>query len=128
MISAQKVQAVMQQYIERVDAVDVDAILELYADDAQVEDPVGAPVHRGKAAIEAFYRKGLTGAKMRATLQGPVRASDAGSGAIAFRVDVLEGEMPGSIDVIDVMEFNEKGQIRSMKAYWGPLNFTPAQS
>ncbi len=125
MISAQQIQEIMQLYIERVDAVDVDAILELYADDAVLEDPVGAPCHVGKAAIDQFYREGLTRSKMRASLQGPVCASEAGSGAMAFRVDVLDGEMPGSIDV---MEFNEQGQIRSMKAYWGSRNFTPAKS
>lgn len=128
MISAQRIQEFMQLYIERVDAMDVDAILELYAEDAVVEDPVGAPCHVGKAAIEQFYREGLTRSKMRASLQGPVRATDVGSGAMAFRVDVLDGEMPGSIDVIDVMEFNEQGLIRSMKAYWGSCNFTPAKS
>ena len=127
MISAQQIQEIMQLYVERVDAVDVDAILELYAEDAVVEDPVGTPCHVGKAAIDQFYREGLTRSKMRASLQGPVRASDAGSGAMAFRVDVLDGEMPGSIDVIDVMEFNEQGQICSMKAYWGSRNFTPAK-
>ncbi len=128
MISAQQIQEIMQLYIERVDAVDVDAILELYAEDAVVEDPVGTPCHVGKAAIDQFYREGLTRSKMRASLQGPVRATDAGCGAMAFRVDVLDGEMPGSIDVIDVMEFNEQGLIRSMKAYWGSRNFTPAKS
>ncbi len=128
MISAQRIQEIMQLYIERVDAMDVDAILELYAEDAVVEDPVGAPCHVGKADIDQFYREGLTRSKMRASLQGPVRATDAGSGAMAFRVDVLDGEMPGSIDVIDVMEFNEQGLIRSMKAYWGSRNFTPAKS
>ena len=28
------------------------------------------------------------------------------------------------IDVIDVFEFNDAGRVQSMKAYWGPENFT----
>jgi len=28
------------------------------------------------------------------------------------------------IDVIDVMEFDDRGRIKSMKAYWGEQNLT----
>lgn len=115
----------MTRYLESVDAGDVDAIAALFDDDAVVEDPVGQPPHHGKQAIEHFYRQGLGQMNVHATLTGPVRVTGNGCGAMPFRIDVVGGDSPGSIDVIDIMEFNSDGLICSMKAYWGELNFTP---
>ncbi len=123
MISAQQVRDTMTRYIELVDTGDVEGIVALYAEDAVVEDPVGEPVHEGIDAIARFYREGMGQMEISARLEGPVRATDSGWGAMPFRVEIPGGEQPGYIEVIDVMEFNAEGQICSMKAYWGPLNF-----
>ncbi|MBV0934705.1 nuclear transport factor 2 family protein [Marinobacterium weihaiense] len=126
MINAQQVRDIMTRYIALVDANDVDAILALYADNAVVEDPVGQPPHVGIDAIAAFYRDGMGQMQVRARLEGPVRATDNGWGAMPFRVEVL-GDEPCHIEVIDVMEFDADGRIRSMKAYWGALNYIPGE-
>lgn len=125
MISAQQVRDTMARYVELVNATDVEGILALYADDATVEDPVGQPLHSGIEAIGQFYREGLGKAQVQASLEGAVRATDNGWGAVPFRVEIQGGDQSGVIQVIDVMEFNADGRIRSMKAFWGKLNFTP---
>ncbi len=122
MLSPQQVQATMARYVELVDAGDIDGILALYASDAVVEDPVGKPAMVGIVAIERFYREGLGRIEASASLTGPVRATANGCGAMPFRVDLDWGGKPCSIEVIDVMEFDAEGRIRSMKAYWGELN------
>lgn len=122
MISPQQIQSTMARYIELVDACDIDGILALYAEDARVEDPIGTPPHIGRAAIDRFYREGLGRANARARQTGPVSASHAGSGAVPFCVDLLMDGRACSIQVIDVMEFDEQGLIKSMKAYWGEAN------
>jgi len=124
MIDAQQIQATMARYVELVDAGDIDAILALYAEDATVEDPVGqAPLH-GIDAIGRFYRQGLGAMKVSATQTGPVRATSNGCGAMPFRVDMEWGGQPCSLHVIDVMEFDAEGKIRSMKAFWSEVNVT----
>ena len=125
MISAQQVQATMARYVELVDAGDIDGIVALYGQDAVVEDPVGQPPIRGLVAIERFYREGLGASKVSATLTGPVRATLNGCGAMPFRVDMQWAGQPCSLHVIDVMEFDADGKIRSMKAYWSETNLTP---
>ncbi|MGJ7516624.1 steroid Delta-isomerase [Pseudomonas baetica] len=125
MIGAQQVQATMARYVELVDAGDIDGILELYAEDATVEDPVGQAPLQGIDAIERFYRQGLGAMKVSATRTGPVRATSNGCGAMPFRVDMEWGGQPCSLHVIDVMEFNANGKIRSMKAYWSEVNIVP---
>ncbi len=125
MISPQHVQETMARYVELVDACDIDGIVALYAADATVEDPVGSPPHVGIEAIDRFYREGLGRANARARRTGPVSASHAGSGAVPFCVDLVWNGAPCSIQVIDVMEFDAEGRIRSMKAFWGEANLVP---
>ncbi|MCE4052288.1 steroid Delta-isomerase [Pseudomonas sp. Au-Pse12] len=125
MISSERIQAIMQGYVQKVDAGDIEAIVALYAEDAVLEDPVGQPPVRGLAAIAEFYRQGLGTAKVSATLSGPVRVTLNGCAAMAFRIEMLWQGLPCSLQVIDVMEFDEQGLIRSMKAYWGPANIQP---
>lgn len=125
MISAQQIQTTMARYVELVDAGDIDGILALYSEDATVEDPVGQPPIQGLADIGSFYRQGLGASKVSATLTGPVRATLNGCGAMPFRVDMQWAGQPCSLHVIDVMEFDDDGKIRSMKAYWSETNIGP---
>ena len=118
MISTKVIKETLEKYIQLVDASDVDGIIALYADDATVEDPVGTEPYKGIEAIDAFYRNGLGQMKVNAELTGQVRTTTANEGAMPFvvRTSTPEGSM--TINVIDVMKFNEEGKIISMKAYW----------
>ena len=124
MLTPQQIQATLALYVELVDAGDIDGILALYAPDATVEDPVGTPVHRGSEAIARFYREGLARSRARASLDGAVRATHNGFGAVPFCVELDWDGRRCSIEVIDVMEFDTEGCIRSMRAYWGEPNLT----
>jgi steroid delta-isomerase len=108
--------AVVHKYVEAFDKQDMNIIREIYADDARVEDPVGTDLHVGIEAICAFYEGALnSGAKL--VLSGDPRCT---GNAVAFPFQVL---MPGvAIDIIDVFEFNDKGKVNSMKAYWSGDN------
>ena len=54
----QEMETAAHTYFERVTNGDVDGILELFADDAQLINPVtGATGIRGKAALRVFYEK-----------------------------------------------------------------------
>ena len=83
--------------------------------------PVGTQVHRGRAAVEAFYRGGV-GAITRTTLLGPPVVASEGPGAIAFRVDLQLPDRAIALEVIDVMGFDAAGRFTSMRAFWGRDN------
>lgn len=119
MISEDKMKAAMQAYITGFNRSDPEAIIALYADDATVEDPVGAgKVLEGKPAIADFYRMAIkTGAKL--DLVAPIRASHGNSAAMAFDVKLQMPQGAMVIQVIDVMTFNDAGKFSSMRAYWG---------
>lgn len=125
MPTEEQMRAAMQAYLDALNADDLQGILDLYADDATVEDPVGGEPRVGKAAITEFYR-GSVRLQPRAKLVAPIRTSHADSAAMAFEVTVNLDSGPMLIRAIDVMRFNEQGQFRSMQAFWGPQDMQPA--
>ncbi len=122
MISTSAIREKMELYVQLVNKRDIDAILELYAADATVEDPVGVEPLQGIEAISRFYREGLGQSEASAEQTGDVRTTISGEGAIPFQVKVTFEERPCVITVIDVMQFNDDGKITSMKAYWSQDN------
>lgn len=114
----------LQAYIDAFNRGDLAGIVDLYAEDATVTDPVGSPPKTGKAEIEAFYRMALeTGATLR--LAAPICASHGNAAAMAFEVELDMEDGPARIRVIDVMTFDDQGRFASMHAYWGPGDVEP---
>jgi steroid delta-isomerase len=110
----------VNRYLELLAKRQADAIADLYATDATVEDPVGGEVHIGRQAIHGFYSNvpGTNNETEVVTLR-------ALGNEVAFFwrliVDLGEGGKM-SIEIISVMTFDDDGKIASMKAYWGPDN------
>jgi steroid delta-isomerase len=114
----------VNRYLELLAKGQADAIADLYATDATVEDPVGGEVHIGRQAIHGFYSNvpGTNNETEVVTLRA------LGSEVAFFWrliVDLGEGGKM-TIEIISVMTFDDEGKIASMKAYWGPDNITTA--
>jgi len=105
----------VEQYVAWMTAGDAEAIARLYADDATLEDPIGAPLQRGREAILRWYR--ASAGKVRLELTGPIRVA---GGEAAFPMTGTLGAPgdPSYIDIIDVMKFDAEGRITSMRAFW----------
>lgn len=129
-----KMRDAVQAYFDLFNAGNGEGIAALFADDAQVIDPVGTDPKTGKTAISKFYAMATRGGT---TLEqtGPTHIADK-SAAFAFKVHVqgiksedkaIDVDLPtGSmvIDVIDVFDFNDNGKISQMRAYWGSSNIS----
>ena len=113
--------ATVKRYLELAAKGDADAVAELYADDATVEDPVGSEVHIGRPAIRRFYDALPTNGAQADVVTLRALGNEA---AFHWSLTIDLGENKMSIDIISVMTFNGEGQIASMKAYWGPDNVT----
>lgn len=117
--SEQDMKAALQAYIDAFNAKDAEALVSLFAEDAIVEDPVGRDPIQGKAAIAAFYGKGVQ-VVTKMTLAPPIRGSHGNAAAMAFEFEMdLKGRKIKT-SAIDVMEFDEDGKVKHMRAYWGP--------
>lgn len=121
MPSAEQMTEAVNRYIELIAKGRADDLVELYADDATIEDPVGGEVHIGRGAIHRFYAN-IENLHREAEL---VSLRVAGrEAAYQFRLTVSAGDNRMVIEPIGVMSFNGDGKVVSMKAYWSPANVT----
>ena len=118
----EQMQAAVRAYIAALNANDIDAIVALYAEDATVEDPVGAPPQRGLAEIRTFYTASLR-MQLQVVLDGEIRAV-ANEAAFAFSVSLVMDGKRITIRPIDVMRFDAQGRITSMRAFFGNHNIS----
>jgi steroid delta-isomerase len=121
MPSAQAITETVKRYAALVAKGSSEDLVELYSQDATVEDPVGGEVHIGRQAIRGFYT----------TLDSLDRECDlvtlrvAGNeAAFQLRLTVTAGDQRMLIDPIDVMAFDDDAKITAMKAYWSAADIT----
>ncbi|MAG32242.1 MAG: steroid delta-isomerase [Deltaproteobacteria bacterium] len=100
------------RYVAFMNAGDADAIAELYAEDATLEDPIGTKPTKGREGIRAFYIAAAGAVKLELTGNPRVAAGEAAFPMLA-RV-----EPDRSIEIIDIMVFDDDGMISSMRAFW----------
>lgn len=114
--SNERIREVIETYVDRVANGTTDEVLALYADDATVEDPVGADVRRTRESIREFYA-GLEGLDTEARVLTARIAG--GQAAFQFELATKAGEQTYTLSPIDVMTFDDDGKITSMRAFWG---------
>jgi steroid Delta-isomerase len=121
--------ATVDRYVELMSAGDREGWLDLFADGATVEDPVGTPLHEGREAIGAFWDLARSLADtVRLERSGPVRCAG-GEAAFPMVVHSQIGDNQLAVDVIDVFRMvdGEDGSARiiSMRAFWDPTEMRP---
>ena len=116
----QAITAAVSTYLASFGKGDLEAIIDLYAEDCWIEDPVGAERLSGKEALRAFYQTAIDmGAK--GTLESEIRIAG-NQAAFAFNMEIETPDGTFSTRPIDVMTFDDQGKILNMRAFWGPAN------
>ncbi|MBY0508786.1 MAG: nuclear transport factor 2 family protein, partial [Rhodospirillaceae bacterium] len=103
----------VRSFLDAVNNGDINAALGLFDPGATIEDPVGAQVQQGKAALDAYVR-GLVARGTKYELALPVR----GGGTQAAAAVRLRGGT-GIQSVILVFTLSANGNIATLKAYAG---------
>ena len=114
-VSQEKIREVIEQYVDRVATGTTDEIMELYAEGATVEDPVGTEVRTTRESIREFYA-GLEELEQAGEVLS-VRIAG-GQAAFLFELRTKAGDQTYTLAPIDVMTFDDDGKITSMRAYW----------
>ncbi|WP_435770240.1 nuclear transport factor 2 family protein [Nocardioides sp. SYSU DS0651] len=115
----------IQRYVDLVGSGTAAEVLDLYADGATVEDPVGSEVRATRESILEFYA-GLEGLEQQSTL---LAARVAGNeAAFQFELVTRAGEQTYTLAPIDVMTFDDDGKITSMRAFWAGEDMTVADA
>jgi steroid delta-isomerase len=120
-VSPEKIREVIEQYVARVARGTTDAVLELFAEGATVEDPIGTEVRTTREAIREFY-SGLEGLEQAGDVLS-VRIAG-GEAAFLFELRTRAGEKTYTLAPIDVMTFDDDGKITSMRAYWSEADMS----
>ncbi len=120
-----EIRATIDAYCQRFSAADRAGWLELFAEDATMEDPVGSPVRRGIAEIGAFFDESHA-APDSIELKPNAPAIVVGSqAAFAFTIRVdLDGSM-FTLQAIDVMTFDDAARITSQRAFVDHTTMVP---
>jgi steroid delta-isomerase len=121
--------SVLEAYVANIGVNDPDFSARYMATDLTGEDPVGAMNESsgsGGGPI-AEVMAGLIDVPFtphRAELTGPVRFTLGNKAAVPFKLWAQVDGRNISIDIIDVMTFDEDGKICDFRAYWGMDNVT----
>lgn len=122
-VTPEQIRATADTYINSLVAADLDAIVDLYADGATVEDPVGGgTVHEGKDAIREFYAT-VTALK----IDGKVLDARVCGNDLLFNFEItthFDADNKATINVWDLMTHNDEGKVSSMRAYWTAENMS----
>ena len=103
-------------YISAYNSRNVTALVNLYTDDAVLEDPVGYPVTAGRASIEEFWRNAVQ-YEMTLAKSGPILVCG-NEAAVAMRVQIETPEGAKELDIVDIMAFSGDGRISSVRAFY----------
>ena len=113
--SAERISEVIHRYVELVASGTADEVVDLYAEGATVEDPVGSEVRSTRDSIREFYAA-LEGLEQEGRVLTARIA--AGEAAFCFELATKAGDKTYTLAPIDVMTFDDDGLITSMRAFW----------
>ncbi len=125
MSNDKKIAEVMQAYVDAVSGDDVEAVLALFTQDAVVEDPIGSGENVGHDELRKFYQIAVDSVE-KMVLEGNPRIREQW-GACAMLAYPKGMDLKFVIETLDVMEFNDAGEITHMTAYWGDSNMRQLQ-
>ncbi|NND82382.1 MAG: SnoaL-like domain-containing protein [Gammaproteobacteria bacterium] len=111
---------IVDSYMTAMSSADYAAVVDLYADNATLEDPVGSGVKSGKAAISEFYH-GIGEAGLRCTRSGPVRYANQEL-VFPFVCEMPSPDGTLKIEIIDHFVLDDDNKVAAMRAFWGPDN------
>jgi len=108
----------LNDYWDVLRSMDTDRWVDLYTDEASVEDPVGGPVFRGKAELRTFFegvRRNMTLLDLSpvAIFLNPPEA------AVHFAARAVPRKGPEFVlRGIAIYAFAESGKVTQMRAFW----------
>lgn len=118
--------AMVQEYARLLNEGDVEGALDLFTDDVVFEDPVGRPPTVGREALREHLTMAVQG-QVHET-PGESVTSMCGRFVVTPSTVVLRTPTPMSFHIIGIVEFNEEGLGRHVRAFWGMTDMTVGEA
>jgi steroid Delta-isomerase len=127
MVTAEQIRATVDGYVAAYAANDREALLALYAPDAEWTDPVGTPTHHGREGVAAFWD--ATRAMVDSIVLRPIHVHVCGNeAALVMEIHSVVGGAGMLLDAVDIFTFDDEARIKTGKAYWELERARPAPS
>lgn len=126
MATPEQIRATVDSYVDAYATNDKAAFLALWAPEGILEDPVGTPVHVGVDALGAFW-DGARELANRIVLKPENVVIAGGEAAMVFEINAHIGDGGLTMQAVDVMKFDDKGRLTSVRAYWDMASATPLE-
>ena len=115
------IRATIERYQTTFNRGDRGGWLALFAEDGQLEDPVGSPPRTGPTGLAAFWDEIHDGSRHEVgrtvrMVQGPLVCGL--EAAWAFELRIPHGERTAVVEIIDQAVFADDGLIRRLRAFW----------
>ena len=117
MAKAEEIQAAVHAYIDRSNENDKDAVVAMFAPDAQWFDPVGAPPHVGRAGVAEFWDQTRAMAD-RIEMKARDVIVAGGEAALIGEIYATIGGNTMVMDLVETFAFDDVGRFLLVKAYW----------
>jgi steroid Delta-isomerase len=119
--SAEGITNTIRRYVSLLSSGSANDIVELFADDATVEDPVGGQIRVGREALHSFFAD-LEKLDRRADLD-LLRVAGR-EGAFVFTITFNTGDSRMQLQPIDTIVFNDEGKITTLRSFFAPSDVT----
>jgi steroid delta-isomerase len=119
-MSPEVVSKAVKAYFAAIRAMDQQAWVRTFAEDAVSYDPVGAPPTIGHQKLGEFFQTITAAFKEVSLIEDEVFIAGNGAAVKWSGRGVSRQGRKAHFEGIDVFEVNEAGKIRTLHAYWNP--------
>jgi len=127
MADADALRTTIETYMAVFSANDREGWLDLFADDAWIEDPVGTPRRTGRDEIGAFWDESNAVPDSIELRPLGIITVIGDEGIFNMQARATLGGAVYGVDIIDLMTFDEAGKISTMRAFFDPTAMKPVE-
>jgi steroid delta-isomerase len=125
MADQETLRQIIATYMDVFTAEDREGWLDLFAEDAWIEDPVGTPRRNGRKEIGEFWDETHSVPDKVALVPLGITTIIGDEGIFTMQAQATLGDTVYGIDIIDLMTFDEAGKITTMRAFFDPSTMAP---
>ena len=119
-MSPEIVSRAVKDYFAAIRAMDQQAWINTFAEDAISHDPVGAPAITGHAKLAEFFQTITSAFKEVGLTEEEIFIAGNGAAVKWSGRGISQRGRKAHFEGIDVFEVNEAGKIQTLRAYWNP--------
>ncbi|MFN2513021.1 MAG: nuclear transport factor 2 family protein [Pyrinomonadaceae bacterium] len=119
-MSPEVISRAVRAYFEALRAMDQEAWVNTFAEDAVSYDPVGAQPTQGHQKLGEFFQTITAGFKQVGLTEDQIFVAGTGAAVKWTGRGVSKQGRKVHFEGIDIFEINESGKIQTLYAYWNP--------